>query len=236
MLEIPLNLMGSRTCTVCVPSARQFQEGRRHCPCNRARKQGAPPETPSLFHPVAQQGRSGTCFRVGQRTEERLRLLGRPAADLNREHHQPGATRAPNQFRVPPFLPLPRCVQGHSVHGGATWLAVCVEGADDGGVHKLRAAEERQRTCDNLQSPAISRNWIRDVEVSYEDVCGDSSSSPQPRAGCTMVAGSDARLREEGGAGGAEAALKELGSIDVTQHNGQVVRAAPKTVHPGWSL
>ena len=31
-------------------------------------------------------------------------------------------TRAPNQFWVTPFLPLSRCVQGHSVRGGATWL------------------------------------------------------------------------------------------------------------------
>ena len=86
MLEIPLNFIGSRTCTVGAPSARQFQEGRRHCPCSRARKQEAPLETPSLFHTLAQQGRFGTCFRVGQRTEERLRFWDhRPQTSTGRD-------------------------------------------------------------------------------------------------------------------------------------------------------
>ena len=44
--------------TICAPSARQFQEGRCHCPRDRAGEDGTPTEAPSLLHPLAQQRRN----------------------------------------------------------------------------------------------------------------------------------------------------------------------------------
>ena len=153
-----------------------------------ASQDGRPPECPHLLGPTAEDWRHPSRFGLGQLVDKLGGFIRPPASHFGAQDNQSGAAIAPMELRVRGLFATPCCVQGCTVHVGASRVRgpIPAQWRDQCRVHgELGTMEERQAVNHDFD-PAVVQGIRRcQVHVLDSDVRGHTAACfpANPRCG-----------------------------------------------------